>query len=165
MNYYAIRIEFQVRVLPRVHCFLCIIVAPNLSEDNIENYISFADKIAQAYLPNKNENLEFYESIKLYRLQRHYRTCQKYKNEVCRFHFGKLFAKYFSLVARLLPSNMPEDMKLLLLQNRTKCLPLVQDYQKLQSRYFLVDNISIFHFLSKIFFCIKVETLVSQESL
>lgn len=41
----------------------------------------------------------------------------------------------FSLVARPLPLNMPQDMKLPLLQNRTKILPSVHDYQRSKSRF------------------------------
>ena len=38
-------------------------------------------------------NPDLHELVKLYQFHRHSKTCHKYKNEVCRFHFGKFFSK------------------------------------------------------------------------
>ena len=45
---------------------------------------------------------------------RHSRTSRKYKNETFRFKFGKCFRNR-TLVAKLLPENMPEEIKWLIL--------------------------------------------------
>ena len=46
-----------------------------------------------SYLKKKKEKPEFHELVKLYQLHRHSKTCRKYKNEACRFKFGKFFSK------------------------------------------------------------------------
>ena len=55
-------------------------------------------------------NPDLQELVKLYQLHRHSKTCHKYKNEVCRFHFGKFFSKQ-TIAAKPLPSDMPESIK------------------------------------------------------
>ena len=86
-KYYAIHVEFQVRGLPHVHCFLWMLNAPVLISDNKEEYVAFVDQIVHAFLPDRNENPELHELAKLYQLHRHSKTCRKYKNKVCRFRF------------------------------------------------------------------------------
>ena len=81
-KYYAIRVEFQVRGLPHVHCFLWVMNAPVLNSDNKEEYVAFVDQIVHAFLRDRNENPELHELVKFYQLQRHSKTCMKYKNEV-----------------------------------------------------------------------------------
>ena len=41
----------------------------------------------------KIEKPELHELVKLYQLHRHSKTFRKYKNEACRFKFGKFFSK------------------------------------------------------------------------
>ena len=126
-KYFAIRIEFQVRGSPHIHCFLWIWKAPILSQDTVDDYVAFVDKIVHASLPNKNENPDLHELVKLYQLHRHSKTCHKYKNEVCRFHFGKFFSKQ-TIVAKPLPSNVPESIKHSVLVKRKEILSKVKDY-------------------------------------
>ena len=52
---------------------------------------------------------------------------QIYKNEVCRFHFGKFFSKQ-TIVAKPLPSGMPESIKHSVLVKRKEILSRVKDY-------------------------------------
>ena len=71
-KYYAIHTEFQVRGSPHIHCFLWIWNAPALSESTVDDdYVAFVDKIVHAFLPNKNENPDLHELLKLYQLHRH----------------------------------------------------------------------------------------------
>ena len=65
-KYYAIRTEFQVRGSPHIHCFLWIWNSPVLSENTVDDYVAFVDKIVHASLPNKNENPDLHELVKLY---------------------------------------------------------------------------------------------------
>ena len=44
-KYYAIRTEFQVRGSPHIHCFLWVLNAPVLSENTVDDYVAFVDKI------------------------------------------------------------------------------------------------------------------------
>ena len=76
-KYYAIRVEFQARGSPHVHCFLWAIDAPLLNSDNMEEYVAFVDQIVHVYLPDRNENPELHELVKLYQLHRHSKTCRK----------------------------------------------------------------------------------------
>ena len=50
--------------------------------------MAFVDQIFHAFLPDRKENAELHNLVKLYQLHRHSRTCRKYKNELCRFKFG-----------------------------------------------------------------------------
>ena len=111
------RVEFQVRGSPHVHCFLMVMNAPVLNSDNKEEYVAFVDQIVHAFLPDRNENPELHELVKLYQLHRHSKTCRKYKNEVCRFKFGKFFTKE-TLVGEPLPGSMAEEMKVLVLRKK-----------------------------------------------
>ena len=92
-KYYAIRVKFQVHGSPHVHCFLWVANAPVLTSNIKEEYVAFVDQIVHAFLPDRNENPELQNLVKLYQLHRHSRTCRKYKNESCRFKFGKFFSK------------------------------------------------------------------------
>ena len=80
-KYYATCVEFQVRGSPHVHCFLWVTNAPVLTSKNKEEYVTFVDQIVHVFLPDRNENPELHNSVKLYQLHRKSRTCRKYKNE------------------------------------------------------------------------------------
>ena len=90
---YAIHVEFQVRGSPHVHCFLWVANATVLTSNNKEEYVAFVDQIVHAFLPDRNENPELHNLVKLFQLHRHSKTCRKYKNELCRFKFGKFLSK------------------------------------------------------------------------
>lgn len=64
--------------------------------------------------------------MKLPQLHRHSKTCLKYKNEACRFHFGKLFSKQ-TIVVKPLRSDLPENVKDLVLIKRKEILNKVKD--------------------------------------
>ena len=70
-KYYAIRVEFQVRGSPHVHCFLWVPNAPVSTSNNKEEYVDFVDQIVHAFLPDRNENPELHNLVKLYKLHRH----------------------------------------------------------------------------------------------
>ena len=109
-KYYTIRVEFQVPGSPHIHCLTWILIAPILNESNVNEYVSFVDKIVHAYLYNKNENPDLHELAKLYQHHRHSKTCRKYRNDGCRFYFGKFFSTQ-TTVPKPLPSDMPGNMK------------------------------------------------------
>ena len=96
-KYCAIRVEFQVRGSPHVHCILWVANAPVLTSNNKEEYVAFVDQVVHAFLPNRNENPE---------LHRHSRAFRKHKKEPCRFKFGN-FVSQKKKVAEPLPENMP----------------------------------------------------------
>ena len=126
-KYYAIRVEFHAHGSPRIHCFIWILNAPVLNENNVDEYVSFVDKIVHAYLPNKIENSDLHELVKLYQLHRHSKPCRKYRNDGCRFQFGKFFSNQ-TIVAKPSPSDMPDNMKHSVLSKRKDILSQVKDY-------------------------------------
>ena len=116
-----IRVEFQVRGSPHMHCFLWVMNTSVLNLVNKEEYVAFVDQITHAFLPDRNENQELHELVKLYQLHRHSKVCKKYKNEVCRFKFRKFFTKE-TLVAEPLLDSMTEEMNVLILHKRSEIL-------------------------------------------
>ena len=82
-KYYAFRVKFQVRGSPHVHSLLWVANTPILTSKNKEEYVAFVDPTVHAFLPDRNENPELCNLVKLYQLHRLSRTCRKYKNESC----------------------------------------------------------------------------------
>ena len=124
---YAIHVEFQIRGSPHIHSFLWVVNAPTLTKDDKEEYITFADNVIHAVLPHEAEQPELYKLVATYHMHRHSKTCCKYKNESCQFQFGTFFSKRI-IAAEPLPSNMPENDKLIILENRKQLLSKVKDY-------------------------------------
>ena len=53
-QYYAIRVEFQVRGIPHIYSFIWILNAPKLTEVNIDDYIKWVDSVIRSDLPDPN---------------------------------------------------------------------------------------------------------------
>ena len=87
-----------------------MINASVLTSNNKEEYVAFVDQIVQAFLPDRNENPEPHNLVKLYQLYRHPRACKEYKNEPCRFKFGKFFPNE-TLVAEPLPEICEKKLR------------------------------------------------------
>jgi len=63
--YYALRIEFQMRGSPHlVHALIWTSDCPKLTQDTKQDYIDYVDQHVQAYLPDKDKDLELYELVK-----------------------------------------------------------------------------------------------------
>ena len=73
--------------------FLWIWNAPILIESTVDESVSFVDKKIHASLPSKITDPELHKLVKLYQLYSHPKTCCSYKNEECRFHFGKFYSR------------------------------------------------------------------------
>ena len=126
-NYYAIRVEFQVRGSPHVHSFIWILNAPKLSKFNIEEYTNWVDTIIRTDLPDPTSEPDLHELVKTYQIHRHSKTCHKYRNEKCRFHFGKFFTSR-TIIAQPLPDSLSVDKKNEIMQNRKQLLKKVKQY-------------------------------------
>ena len=50
------------------------------------------------------------EMVKTFQIHRHSKTCRKYRNQKCRFHFVKFFSDR-RIVAEPLPDDMLEEIK------------------------------------------------------
>ena len=65
--------------------------------------------------------------MKTFQVHRHSKTCRRYRNDKCRFIFGKLFTDR-TTVAEPLPEDMPEEIKNQVLKNRSDLLSKVKRY-------------------------------------
>ena len=125
-KYYAIRVEFQVRGSPHIHSFIWILIAPKLNKESKEEYIQWVDSI-RADIPDPIKEKQLFELVKTFKLHRHSKTCRKYRNEKCRFHFGRFFSNR-TIVAEPPLDNMPEEIKMQVLRNRNDLLSKVKSY-------------------------------------
>ena len=106
-NYYVIRVEFQVRGSPHIHSFLWIVNAHVLSDNTIESYTEWLDQMISAELPDEDAEPTLFELVKNYQLNRHSKTCLKYRNGKCRFDFGRFFIER-TIIAKPLPDSLTE---------------------------------------------------------
>lgn len=143
VSYQAVRVEFQLRGSPHIHSFLWILNAPSLSCDNINAYIEFVDSSTKAYVPNIEENPKLHALVTTYQIHSHSKSCRKYKNQVCRYHFGRFFTDK-TIVAVPLSENIDEEEKNQILASRDSVLSKVKCYidQNLnpKSKNFLFPN-------------------------
>ena len=68
-----------------------------------------------------------FELVKTYQIHRHSKTCRKYRNEKCIFHFGKFFTNK-TIIAQPLADSVPPDVKLQKMQQRNNILKKVKNY-------------------------------------
>ena len=68
-----------------------------------------------------------FELVKTYQIHRHSKTCRKYRNEKCRFRFGKFFTNK-TIIAQPLADSVPPDVKLQKMQQRNNILKKVKNY-------------------------------------
>ena len=78
-NYYAISVEFEVRGSPHFNLFKWILNSPELTKSNIEEYTSWIDNIIRTELSDPCRELDLSEIVKTYQIDRHSKTCHKYK--------------------------------------------------------------------------------------
>ena len=126
-KYYAIRVEFQVRGSPHIHSFIWILNAPKLDNSTKLEYSTWIENIVRADLPDPNTESELYELVKTYQIHRHSKTCRKYRNQNCRFHFGKFFTNQ-TIIAEPLPKEMPDNLKKEIMEKRKNILTNVKNY-------------------------------------
>ena len=126
-QYYAIRVEFQVRGSPHTHSFIWILNAPKLAKINIDDYRKWVDSVIRSDLPDPNNEPAFFELVKTYQIHRLSKTCCKYRNKKCRFLFGKFFTKK-TIIAQPLADSVPPDVKLQKMQQRNNILKEVKNY-------------------------------------
>ena len=85
------------------------------------------DSVIRSDLPDPNKEPVLFELAKTYQIDRHSKTCRKYRNEKCRFRFGKLFTNK-TITAQPLADSVPPDVKLQKMQQRNNILKKVKNY-------------------------------------
>ena len=78
--YHAIRVEFQERGSPHIHCLRWVKGAPILSRENKDEYINFVDNLVKCELPHKKDDPESFDLVRTYQTHSHSKSCRKYKN-------------------------------------------------------------------------------------
>ena len=124
---YAIKVEFQVRGSPHIHSFIWVKDAPILSSETKEEYIAFVDSIIRADLPDETSEPELFELVSQYQTHSHSRTCRKFKNTPCRFHYGRFFTDR-TICAEPLPDHLDSEEKKSILIERSRILSQVKEF-------------------------------------
>ena len=75
-------------------------------------------------MPGPVNEAKFSELVKNFQVHRHSKTCRKYRNNQCKFHFGKFFSSS-RIAAEPLPSDMSEEIKIEMLKNHNALLSKV----------------------------------------
>lgn len=127
VQYYAIRVEFQVRGSPHIHSLLWVVNAPVLNSQNKEEYITFIDNVIKCDMPDINNDPELYKLVRTYQTHSHSRSCRKYKNKKCRYSFGKFFTDR-TIIGEPLPDDMSEEQKHVVLSKRKDILDKIKNY-------------------------------------
>ena len=104
-----------------------VLDAPILTKDNVDEYTQFTDSIVKAFVSDINENPEFFHLVTAYQVHSHSKPCRKYKNEKCRYHFGKFYTER-TIISLSLPSHLPEAEKNNILNERGHILSTVKQY-------------------------------------
>ena len=117
--YYAIRIEFQVRVSTHVHSSIWILNPPKPSEETLGTYIEFIDNIIHANLPAPDNGPVLHELVNQYQTHKHLKSCRKYKNKLCRYGFGKFFTEKITIAQPLEDGIKDVERYSIFLKNNT----------------------------------------------
>ena len=126
-QYYAIRVEFQVRGSLHIRSFIWVLNAPKLTKVNIDDYRKWADSVIRSDLRHPDNEPALFELVKTYQIHRHSKTCHKYRNHKYRFRFGEFFTNK-AIIAQPLADSVPPDVKLRKMQQRNNILKKVENY-------------------------------------
>ena len=101
--------------------------APKLTLHNVDEYINCLDNIISACLSDLKVNFTLYELVRTYHIHPHSKTFRRYKNDNCRFHFGRFFTDR-AIVAKPLNANLSDAKRKEILTKRYNVLKIVSDY-------------------------------------
>ena len=92
-----------------------------MTKVNIDDYREWVYSAIRSDLPDPNNEPALFELVKTYHIYRHSKTFREYRNEKCRFRFGKFFTNK-TITAQTLAGSVPRDVKLQRLQQRNNIL-------------------------------------------
>ena len=96
---------------PHLHALIWTSDCPKLTSETKEDYVDYIDQRVHAHLPNEDQDPELHEHVKTYQKHSHSKTCRKYKNIKCRFHFGQFFTNR-TVVAEPLSDDLDLEEKI-----------------------------------------------------
>ena len=121
-----IRVEFQARGRPDIRSFIRI-GEPKLLMENIEKAIECVDGRISTALPAPESDAELYESVKIYKVHHHSKSCMKYKNDKFWFNFGQFFTDR-TKIAYPLRTDLTYSKRTDTLKKRNEILKVVSEY-------------------------------------
>ena len=98
-----------------------------MTKVNIDDYRKWVDSVIRSDLPDPNNEPAFFELVKTDQIYGHSKTCRKYRNEKCRFCFGKFFTNK-TIIEQPLGDSVPPDAKLQKMLQINNILKKVKNY-------------------------------------
>ena len=98
-----------------------------MSEKTVESYTEWLDQMISAELPDEDSEPNLFQLVKNYQLHRHSTACQKYRNEKCRFNFGRFFTER-TIVAKPFSDSLREHEKAEIMLVRSTILNKIKAY-------------------------------------
>ena len=98
-----------------------------MTKVDIDDYRKWVDSVIRSDLPDPNNEPTLFELVKTYQIHRHSKTCRKYRNEKCRFRFGKFFTNKTIITQPLAADSLPPDVKLQNMKQRNNILKKVRN--------------------------------------
>ena len=75
----------------------------------------------------QHENVDLHQLVTTYQIHSHSKLCRKYKNQACRYHFGRFFTDR-TILAVPLSKDIPFDQRTQIIEQRKILLSQVKEY-------------------------------------
>ena len=125
--HYAIRVEFQVRGSPHIHALLWVKNACILHNKNTKEYAACIESVVKCEIPSRFNETKLHELVKTYQTHSHSKSCRKYKNLDCRYHYGRYFTNK-TIITEPLPQDLSDEERANVLKRQKSVLDKVKKY-------------------------------------